>query len=232
MPSVQVPGFRPSTRGLHFPNAFPHVPNLEIELPGGRAIPIGDAANGLCGGMAYAVRDLFEAGAAPPALTQAPGEGPLFEYLAERLLESFDLPLGPATYLRLMHPRLPDGDVAIVHGRAWRMVQQEWPAVRADLDRGTLSPLGLVKAKSRNPADLGRNHQVLAWGYELEGTRLTLWLYDPNHPDDDDVTMRLDVGNPRRPTPVTCSRGDTVWCFFRTAYRFKDPWSVLAALAR
>jgi hypothetical protein len=120
--------------------------------------------------MAYTVRDLFEAGAAPPALTRAPGGGPLFEYLAERLLESFDLPFGPATYLRLMHPRLPDGDVAILHGRAWRMVRQEGPA-------------------SCRP-------------------------------------------RPRRATPVTCSHGGTVWCFFRTAYRFKDPWSLLAALAR
>ena len=67
MTSVRVPGFLPSTRGLHFPNAFPHVPNLEIDLPGGTTIPVGDAANGLCGGMAYMVRDLFEAGLPPSA---------------------------------------------------------------------------------------------------------------------------------------------------------------------
>jgi hypothetical protein len=66
MTSVRVPGFLPSTRGLHFPNAFPHVPNLEIDLPGGTTVPVGDAANGLCGGMAYTVRDLFEAGLAGP----------------------------------------------------------------------------------------------------------------------------------------------------------------------
>jgi hypothetical protein len=73
---------------------------------------------------------------------------------------------------------------------------------------------------------------VLAWGYDLEGTGLTLRLYDPNHPDDDGVTMSLDLGHPRRATPVTCSDGGTVWCFLRTGYRFKDPWPVLAALAR
>src|SRR5215211_2802882 len=70
MTSVRVPGFRPSTGGLHFPNAFPHVPNLEIDLPGGTTVPIGDAANGLCGGMAWTVRDLFETGLAPPAMTR------------------------------------------------------------------------------------------------------------------------------------------------------------------
>jgi hypothetical protein len=154
----------------------------------------------------------------------------VFRYLADRLLDSFLLPFGPATYLKLMHPALPDGDMAMVHGRAWRMIRLEWPAVRGDLDRGTLSPLGLVKTKSRDPRSLGANHQVLAWGYDLEGTRLTLRLYDPNHPDDDTVALALDIGRPRRPTPVTSSHGGTVWCFFRTAYRFKDPRPALAAL--
>jgi hypothetical protein len=230
MTSVRVPGFLPSTRGLHFPNSFPHVPNLEIHLPGGQTLPIGDAANGLCGGMAYTVRDLFEAALPPPALTRAPGDGPLFRYVADRLLDSLSLPFGPATYLKLMHPTLPDGDLAMVHGRAWRMVRLEWPAVRGDLDRGVLSPLGLVKVKSRDPRDLGANHQVLAYGYDLDGTRLTLRLYDPNHPDNDEVTLSLDTGRPRRPTPVTSSHGGPVWCFFRTTYRFKDPRPALAAL--
>jgi hypothetical protein len=232
MTSVRVPGFLPSTRGLHFPNAFPHVPNFEIDLPGGLTVPVGDAANGLCGGMAYTVRDLFEAGLAPPATTRAPGDGPLFRYVADRLLDSLSLPFGPATYLKLMHPALPDGDLAMVRGRAWRMVRLEWPAVRGDLERGTLSPLGLVRTKSRDPRDLGANHQVLAWGYDLTGTRLTLRLYDPNHPDNDNVTLSLDTARPRRPTPVTCSHGGPVWCFFRTAYRFKDPRPALAAAHR
>ena len=30
--------------------------------------------------------------------------------------------------------------------------------------------------------------------------------------------------------PVTSSHGGTVWCFFRTAYRFKNPRPALAAL--
>jgi hypothetical protein len=29
---------------------------------------------------------------------------------------------------------------------------------------------------------------------------------------------------------VTSSHGGTVWCFFRTAYHFKDPRPALAAL--
>jgi hypothetical protein len=54
-------------------------------------------------------------------------------------------------------------------------------------------------------------------------------LYDPNHPDNDQVTLSLDIGRPRRPTPVTSSHGGPVWCFFRTAYRFKNPRPALTA---
>jgi hypothetical protein len=234
MPSVRVPGFLPSTRGLHFPNAFPHVPNFELELPGGVTVPVGDAANGLCGGMAWTARDLFEAGLPPPPLTVAPGTGPLFDYVAARLLDSFDLPRGPLVYLELMNPALPDHGRRIPllgRARAWRMVRDAWPRVRADLDRGVPCPLGLVRAKSLNPFDLGQNHQVLAYGYDLEGAALTLCLYDPNYPDDDGVTMSLEVGDATRATPVRYSHGGRVWCFFPTPYRFRDPAPALAVPA-
>jgi hypothetical protein len=56
----------------------------------------------------------------------------------------------------------------------------------------------------------------------------------PALPDGDRAMVRgrasLDTARPRRPTPVTCSHSGPVWCFFRTAYRFKDPRPALAAL--
>ena len=59
--------------------------------------------------MAFAVRDYFEAGKPPPWLGDAPGEGTLFDYLVDRLFDSFDLPLGPARYLKLMSRTCPTG---------------------------------------------------------------------------------------------------------------------------
>lgn len=219
---VRVPGFRPSTTGLHFPNKFQHAPVMRISLPGGISVPIGDAANGLCGGMVYTVRDLHQAGLAPPPQITAPCGGPMLQYLADRLVDSLSLPFGPATYLRLMDPTLSDED------RAWRMIRGEWPAIRADLDRGILSPLGLITTKSHNPLAVGRNHQVLAWGYDLRDTRLTLRIYDPNRPDDDHVALTLDTAHPHQATQVTSSRGDPVCCFFRTTYTFRNPHPVFA----
>ena len=68
----------------------------------------------------------------------------------------------------------------------------------------------------------------LAWGYDLRGTRLTLRLYDPNRPGDDQVALTLDTAHPRQVTPVRCTRGDSVCCFFRTDYEFRDPGTAFA----
>jgi len=229
--SSRVPGFLPSSAGFRFPNSFPRVPIRRIGVPGVVSIPIGDASDGLCGGMALGVRDYFEAGRSPSKDSSPPAEGtPLFEYLVDRLLDSFDLPVGPARYLELMSPALPDGDGVLArlgvapHGRAWRMVREEWPKIRIDIDRGHPSPLGLVRVKSWNPFDLRFNHQVLAYGYELRGERLVLHLYDPNRPGDDDVTLSLLLSDPRQPSPVATNLpGRPVYSFFRAKYRPSNP---------
>lgn len=142
MTTRMVPGFLPSTSGFAFSNAFPHVPVRRIGIPGVVSVPIGDASNGLCGGMAFGARDYFEARVLPPPDTTPPSEGELFDYLVDRLLDSFGLPLGPARYLEVMSPLLPDGETMWSrlglgpHGRAWRMIRQEWPAIRAEIDGG------------------------------------------------------------------------------------------------
>jgi hypothetical protein len=175
--------------------------------------------------MAFAARDYFEADRTPPLESTAPGEGPLFDYLVDRLFDSFDLPLGPMRYLQLMSPAMPDADTVLTrfgiapHGRAWRTVVQEWPKIRADLDAGHPSPLGLVRVRSTNPIDLKQNHQVLAYGYDLEGSALTLHVYDPNWPGRDDVTFSLDLASPTRPLVVTpLPPGPPVYAFFRVGY--------------
>ena len=104
---VRVPGFRPSSNGFAFSNSFPEVPHTVINVAGVQ-VPFGNAANGLCGGMAFAVRDYFEAGLARPAMTTPPSSGPLYDFIVGRLYDSFNLPGGPVTYLHLMNPDLPD----------------------------------------------------------------------------------------------------------------------------
>jgi hypothetical protein len=103
------------------------------------------------------------------------------------------------------------------------MINNEWPKIRADLDNGRLSPIGLIHVKSADPAKLDKNHQVLAYGYELDRTDLSIHLYDPNYDDNDTITMSLSIADPQHTTPVTYPRGIPVWCFFRPDYLFIAP---------
>jgi hypothetical protein len=228
MPYVE--GFVPSTSGFHFANRFDHLPLRTIAIPIiGKTVTIGDAANGLCGGMVYAACDYFANQLYPPATTTAPDGGPLYEYLVQRLFESWDIPMGIVRYFELMRPQLPDYGTAggplgfLNQSRAAVMIQREWPLVRQDLDNNRLSPLGLIKTKSEDPAMLGENHQVVAYGYELDGTNLTLAIYDPNAPNDDQARITLTIASPNQSCQLACTTAPTVYCFFRTHYQKAGP---------
>jgi hypothetical protein len=238
--SRAVAGFLPSTSGFRFSNSqFAHVPDLKIKILG-QQINIGDASNGLCGGMAFATRDYFEAGKPIPPDTTNPSSGPLFDYLVRRLFDSFNLLLtpplipittpippfgpGPVTYLWLMNPALPDHETLFSntglapHGRAWVMIHDTWPRIKVDIENNTLSPVALIEVLSLDPTQMGKNHQVLAFGYDLDGTDLSIRIYDPNRNGDDQVTMSLSIADPQHTTPVTYSTGSPVWCFFQQSY--------------
>lgn len=217
---VRVQGFAPSASGFRFPNSFPPGPVLAVGV-GGRRLGVGNAAKGLCGGMVFAARDLFEDGIAPPPATEPPAGGsPLFRYVVRRLFHSFDLPVGPARYMAWMV--LPAGDGRHgLRGIASRSVRREWPRIKRDLDRGVLSPVGLVRLRSFNPLELGRNHQVLAYGYDLdEGSgRVAIRVYDPNHPGMDNLALSFPL-KPRAGWQVGYVEGELpVRGFFRTRFQ-------------
>ena len=92
---ADVVGFLPSTRGFTFGNSWPSQPNKVIPTPLGN-IPIGNASNGLCGGMTLAARDYFEADVRQPTGRQPTLGHPLYDYIVDRLFASFDLPRGRA----------------------------------------------------------------------------------------------------------------------------------------
>jgi hypothetical protein len=230
--SGQVAGFLPSIYGFRFVNHFPEEPDYTIDIPHLGAIPIGNASNGLCGGMAYAVCDYFHAGQLPPPVEDPPPSGtPLFTYLADRLLDSFNLPAGPLTYYYWMNT--PDHDTGIGPltrpGVSSLTIKHELPKILADIDAGTPSPLNLVQVASANPADLGKNHQVLAYMYAIDdGDNLTLSVYDPNkdHSDADEAALMMNLSNPSHATPITHTlgnAGETVRGFFHGTYAAKTP---------
>jgi hypothetical protein len=217
-----LPNFLPSMQGLHYANEWASAPVVEIPTPFGN-VNIGDAKHGLCGGMAFAVRDLFEGGLAPPPNTSnPPSPSPAFHYITTRLIDSFDLPDGVARYYEWMN--LPTGDEFFVHGTSRRTIDDSMPAIRRTIDSGHPCPLGVVCTHSANPQDLGQNHQVLAYGYTDARSTTTLRLYDCNHPDDDSVTIVFDRSDPHHTTTFSYSYDDhDVVGFFPSAYTPKNP---------
>jgi hypothetical protein len=227
MPVARVPDFLPSTRGLHFANAFPHERTVRLGA-GPVGIRVGDAADGLCGGMAFTTRDLFETGALPPEDHECPSGGSArFQYLVDRQIDSFDLGRVPLRFYDLMalHPERPTWWSRLLGRRlpSRVMVEEEWPRIRADIDGGWLSAVGLVRIRSIDLRRLGENHQVLCYGYSVDDRRLVLAIYDPNHPDDDVVEIRLTLDESRTATSIAYSTGEPLVCFFHAPYSPRDP---------
>lgn len=229
-PMRQLTSFVPMRHGFHFANAFPAVPDITIPIPFGR-VELGDASRGLCGGMVFCALDYFLAKRPIPGAATPPTSGVLFDTMVGRLLNSFNLPLGIMNYIILMQPEYPDDETRSTgasfapHGRAWQTIRVEWPIIKQMLDSGTPCPLGLIRVKTKDLSQLGLNHQVLATGYEVKDDLLTLFIYDPNYPDRDDLMLFLSLATPDQATPITYSTPDNlpVFAFFHVNYKFRSP---------
>ena len=229
-----VPGFLPSVHGLHFANAFPPGPTLRLGPLDSRLLGVGDAAAGLCGGMALTARDLWSAGlAAPPDATPPANGSARFRALVRRQVESLDWLRVPLRYLDLQALRPdPPNRLATALGREPARVVAvagEWPRIRAEIDAGQPSVVGLIRVASASPRLLSHNHQVLAWAYEtVEGgsgpvESFRLRVYDPNHPGRDDVSLTAEMaredGRPARERiRLAQSTGEPLLGFFRQPY--------------
>jgi hypothetical protein len=93
------------------------------------------------------------------------------------------------------------------------------PAILGEIDLGRPVPLGLIA--TRNLLELGTNHQIVAYGYEIntQGNSLTLFCYDNNVPD---MPVTL-ITNPSYPASITYSTGQKWIGFFKEEYSAKRP---------
>lgn len=181
-----VQGFVPSVNGLHFSNRWEPGPTVRLGVIDPRLIGVGDAKDGLCGGMCWYVRERFERGLTIPPDRAPPENGsPLFRSIVRRQILSLRWLTVPWRFWRAAS--LPPAALT----RA--ALTGEWPRIRATLDAGRLAMVGLIRHHGWSPFELARDHQVLAYGYSIDrgSGSITLRLYDPNHPDRDDVTVSL-----------------------------------------
>jgi len=189
-----VPGFLPSTAGFHFANRWPSGPLIRraIRLPGPVPVElevrIGEAANGLCGGMALATLHRWTRGEPPPPDRAPPEPGTtLFREIVERQVDSLELGLAVVRFYRAAS--------SSDRRRAGIAVREAWPTVRHAIDEGRPVGLGLVHVVSADPRRLIGDHQVVVYAYTLDapGGSVALSIYDPNHPDDDTIRLRLAI---------------------------------------
>ena len=227
-----VPSFTPTVNGFHFTNSFPPDPTIRLDLGPIGTVGLGDASQGVCGGMAFSVRDYFEAHRpVPEDVTPPAGGTALYDYIAARLIDSFNLPSGVLQYGQWM--LMPSADVNLVvssrPGTFSRTVSSSWPSVRADIDSGHPSPLGLVTVHTADLTQIGKCHQVLAYAYAVDDARtVTLSVYDPNTSQStaDDVWISFSAAAPHTVSTIShnINIGEpTLHGFFRSAYSAKEP---------
>jgi hypothetical protein len=172
--------FRPSRDGFRFGNSWPR--GAPVRLAG---VGFGRVYGGLCGGMAYEARRAWLAGERLPADTLAPAEGPLADRLFRAQLASLGLPAGPLRYLWY---QLPPQDRA----RRELTLTEGLPGVRRSLDGGVPALVGLIRVVTWDPRKVVENHVVLGYGLaESPDGPAEIAVYDPNHPGDDTVRLRV-----------------------------------------
>ncbi|MFN8630466.1 MAG: hypothetical protein U0838_09155 [Chloroflexota bacterium] len=158
-----------------------------------RIVGIGDAAAGLCGGMAMTARDLWAAGLPSPADATPPENGSRrFAALVRRQVQSLDWMRVPIRYgwLAALAGPLRQGPVAVP------TIEREWPRVRDEIDAGRPCLLELIRAGGFTIGALTQNHQVLAFAYSESAdaagaSTVRVRVYDPNHPGADDVALEV-----------------------------------------
>ena len=206
-----ITDFKPETHGFGFPNRFSggqvvgelarqgrldELAGLDLPavLPDMISLIRGMSfwgTFGLCGGMSWAALDAFFAGQSAPTLSGPGPDSDLFGLLVRRQADSMR---GTAMLERCLRWQITPDQApwwwpwsTSVRGATER---EEWPQLKVALDAGRPESLCLIRV--RGVASPDRHHQVVATGYELEGSNLRVRLYDPNHPKATPVlTMQL-----------------------------------------
>jgi hypothetical protein len=137
-------------------------------------------------------------------------------YILGRLIDGFALQAGSqSNALRYVdYMSTLDHDTWVSRGVPSLIAGYEWPQIKADIDAGRPSPVGLVGGVWVWPTNtaakidmLHHCHCVVAYGYDLDSaSNLTLLVYDPNDPGADNSTIEMSLANPAHTTPISTPR--------------------------
>ena len=200
--------FKPSIHGWPFDNSYDFDAPVHFDH-----VTLHNL--GYCGGMCWTALDRFYAGINIPRGTQSPAQGDdLYnEILNEQLASLMGPSMVPGTKLWQIYEwqQSPDLDNLInLHHSLGRKTQKEWRKIKKLLDSSKPVTLTLIASSNDyNPDNLKNNHRVVAYAYEERPLQdgewvhgdsnpnirhVTIFIYDPNYHDDDDVRLTFHRG--------------------------------------
>ena len=165
--------FLPLKHGFHFSNRF------KDKIRVSKFFNI--ETKGRCGGMAFSALDYYYSKLPIPKLRSEdlvhglPKEGSLLErHIFQRQVDSL---LTLTSYKFLLWTLYPD-KVLIA-----KSMKNEFKKIRRSIDCGKPISIGLIEASKLK--DIGKNHQVVAYGYDYNPKKkeFIIHLYDSNSPD-------------------------------------------------
>ncbi len=174
--------FDPHRHGWPFGNLYPFKVGVgRLRIP--PAIKMG-----FCGGMVFSALDRFYEREPMPETGPAPVQGePLYDALFRRQFQT----LNGGVFLKTYRWQIKsDEELA-------RLTTHEWSTVRQSIDAGYPIVICLIRV-SGVLGILWDNHQVVVYGYRVDPAsgRVTLDVYDPNHPRNRGaVTIGFTPGN-------------------------------------
>ena len=170
--------FSPFIHGFKFANYFE---NDIATIPGFGQVK----TYGRCGGMSYSALDYYFANLGVPQAGDLPKDGvPLADYIWQRQLESF---LAPSAIHFIIWSLYSDEANWFAKGLTRSTREDEFPKLQSQLDLGHPQVLGLIDARDIN--HIGNNHQVVAYGYDVDEAsgKIAVYIYDNNSPNTETV---------------------------------------------
>jgi hypothetical protein len=209
--SNTVDGFIPIASWFKFPNqSFNHSVGYWHNLP------IVFPSYGMCGGMVFAVADYFESSECLPN-EEYPGKI-LGEDLKLRQADSINLNTA-WNYLLLTLEN---------QERDYSYTMEAWKMVKEDVDNNHPSPIGVIRIKSINPFKVFNQHQLLAYGYQINKELITINVYDQNFPYSDNLKLSFNTSSNNETFKINSSAGlGKVHSFFKAPYEPKQPSSFI-----
>jgi hypothetical protein len=147
----------------------------------------GNTRYGLCGGMALAAMQYYKKNLTVPEIEVPPSPKnypELFEYLKDCQFNSV-MNADSIKYITLMTNDF-DSDK--------RTICEEYPKIMTLINQDKPCLIGLIREKGHGISSLfgiTNHHQVLAYGYTKEDSTISIHVYDPNHPLNKDMKIKV-----------------------------------------